>query len=37
MTKGIEPHAKYGVILMKDMLRDYCTEYEIKEIIEIIY
>ena len=37
IAKGIEPHGKYGAILMKDILKEYCSEYEINEIIEIIY
>lgn len=37
IAKGIEPHGKYGAVLMKDILKEYCTEYEINEIIKIIY
>ena len=37
IAKGIEPHGKYGAVLMKDVLKEYCTEYEINEITEIIY
>jgi uncharacterized protein len=36
IAKGIEPHGKYGAVLMRDILREYCTEYEINEIVEII-
>ena len=28
---------KYGAVLMKDILKEYCTEYEINEVIEIIH
>ncbi len=37
IAKGIEPHGKYGAVLMKDILKEYCTEYEINEIIKIIH
>ena len=37
IAKGIEPHGKYGAVLMKDILKEYCNEYEINEIIKIIY
>lgn len=37
IAKGIEPHGKYGAALVKDILEEYCTEYEINEIAEIIY
>ena len=37
IVKGIEPHGEYGAVLMKDILKEHCTEHEINEIIEIIY
>jgi len=37
IAKGIEPHGKHGAILVKDILGDYCTTYEIGQIAEIIY
>jgi uncharacterized protein len=36
-AKGIEPHGKNGAVLVKDILRDYCSEDEINEITNIIY
>lgn len=36
VAKGIEPHFKYGAILVKDILKEYCTEYEIQEIAHIV-
>ncbi|HEY5561410.1 MAG TPA: HD domain-containing protein [Clostridiaceae bacterium] len=35
--KGMEPHGKYGAVLVKDILIEYCTELEIAKIAEIIY
>lgn len=35
--KGIEPHGKYGAVLARDILKEYCTEDEINEIANIIY
>ncbi len=37
IAKGIEPHGKHGAILVKDILEDYCSAYEIAEIAKIIY
>jgi len=37
VAKGIEPHGKNGAVLVKDILRDYCSEDEITEIADIIY
>lgn len=37
VAKGIEPHGKNGAVLVKDILRDYCSEDEINEIADIIY
>jgi uncharacterized protein len=37
VAKGIEPHGKYGSILVRDILKQYCTEYEMNEITNIIY
>jgi uncharacterized protein len=36
VAKGIEPHGKHGAVLAKDILKEYCTEYEINKITEII-
>lgn len=37
VAKGIEPHGTYGSVLVKELLKDYCTEQEISEIAELIY
>jgi uncharacterized protein len=37
VAKGIEPHGKYGAVLIIDILKDHCTEYEIDKISEIIH
>lgn len=37
VAKGIEPHGKNGAVLIKDIIKDYCTEDEINEIADIIY
>lgn len=36
IAKGIEPHGKYSSILIGDILKDYCDNYELKKIVEII-
>lgn len=36
VAKGIEPHSKYGSILVKEMLQDLCTEEEIEQISGLI-
>jgi uncharacterized protein len=37
VAKGIEPHGKFGAVLVKDILREHCTEYEINEIADIVH
>lgn len=37
VAKGIEPHGTYGSVLVKEILKDYCTEEEIDKISELIY
>lgn len=37
IAKGIEPHGRYGSVLVKDVLAENCTEDEINKISEIIY
>lgn len=37
VAKGIEPHGQYGSLLIKDILKDHCSEYEINEIANLIY
>lgn len=37
VAKGIEPHGKNGAVLVKEILRDYCSEYEMTGIEDIIY
>lgn len=37
ITKGIEPHGKHGAVLIKDILKEHCSENEINEIAQIIY
>lgn len=37
VAKGIEPHGTYGSVLVKEILKDYCTEEEINKISELIY
>lgn len=34
--KGLNPHAEYGAVLVKEILKDYCEEDEIEIIAEII-
>jgi uncharacterized protein len=34
--KGFKPHEKYGAILVKDILREYCSSNEIDKISELI-
>lgn len=36
VAKGIEPHAKYGAVLVQELLQDLCTESELKEISDLI-
>jgi uncharacterized protein len=37
VAKGIEPHSKYGAILVREMLKDLCTEEEVNQISRIIH
>ncbi|WP_425448841.1 HD domain-containing protein [Dethiothermospora halolimnae] len=37
VAKGIEPHGRYGAVLVKDILKEHCTESEIEKISEIIH
>lgn len=34
--KGFNPHEKYGAIVIKDILRDFCSESDIEIIAELI-
>jgi uncharacterized protein len=36
VAKGIEPHSKYGAVLVKEIIQDLCTEEEIKQISGLI-
>ena len=36
VAKGIEPHAKYGAVLVRELLQDICTRDEIEEIADLI-
>ena len=36
VAKGIEPHNKFGAILVREMLQDLCTEVEVEQISELI-
>lgn len=36
VAKGIEPHNEYGVLVVKEMLKDLCTAEEIDEISGLI-
>lgn len=36
VTKGIEPHNKTGALLIKSLLKEECSEQELKEVSEII-
>ncbi len=36
IAKGIEPHSYYGSILVEQILRDYCSGYELEQITELI-
>jgi uncharacterized protein len=36
VAKGIEPHNKYGAIIIKEMLQDLCTEEELEQIAGLI-
>jgi uncharacterized protein len=36
VAKGIEPHSKYGALLVKEMLMDLCTEEELEQIAALI-
>ena len=36
VAKGIEPHSKYGAILVREMLQDLCTEEEVEQISGLI-
>ena len=36
IAKGIEPHSRYGAILVKELLKDYCEPDEVLEIAELI-
>lgn len=37
VAKGIEPHGKYGSVLVRNILEEYCVEKEINKISEIVY
>jgi uncharacterized protein len=37
VAKGIEPHSKYGAILVREMLQDLCTEEEVEQISGLIH
>lgn len=36
VAKGIEPHSYYGASLVREILRDHCTEAQLDKISEII-
>lgn len=36
VAKGIEPHTKYGEVLVKEILKGYCNEDELQEIVRIV-
>lgn len=36
VAKGIEPHFEYGAILVKEILKEYCTEEELEKIAAIV-
>lgn len=36
VAKGIEPHSKYGAVLVKEMIQDLCTEEELGQIVRLI-
>jgi uncharacterized protein len=36
VAKGIEPHSKYGAVLIREMLQDLCTAEEIEQIARLI-
>ncbi|OGO78704.1 MAG: hypothetical protein A2Y23_08570 [Clostridiales bacterium GWB2_37_7] len=36
VAKGIEPHHKYGAIIVREMLKDLCTEKEVEQISQLI-
>ena len=36
IAKGIEPHGKYGALLVGDILKPYCTQNELDKIVEAI-
>ncbi len=36
IAKGIEPHFEYGAILVKEILKEYFTEEELKKIVDIV-
>ncbi|MDF2840232.1 MAG: hypothetical protein K0Q99_1004 [Clostridia bacterium] len=36
IAKGIEPHSKYGAVLVKEILQDLCTAEELEQIAELI-
>lgn len=36
VAKGIEPHSKYGALLVREMLQDLCTEGEVEQISGLI-
>jgi uncharacterized protein len=36
VAKGIEPHNKYGAIIIREMLQDLCTEEELEQIAGLI-
>lgn len=36
VAKGIEPHSRYGAVLVKEMLQDACSEKELEKISTLI-